>query len=117
MKQKEVSIFRKFKLKSTKSRDFTSSIEPLHTHQKEHSYNLYINSIEFLIFGPKFFCQIINTSFFSLHKKSNPIHRVYKFQLTLMKIPNQEILQAALILSTRIRKSTATIYTSTALSF
>ena len=57
-----------------------------------------LTEYEFLILGSKhqqFYSQIISLSFFILHKKSNPNHRVYKFQLIIMKFPNSHITRTA----------------------
>ena len=63
-----------------------------------YSYNLTLKEYEFLILGSKH-----PTVLFADHKpiiflftqKSNPNHRVYRFQLILMKFPNLHIVWTA----------------------
>ena len=38
---------------------------------------------------------LMSLSYFFLHKKSNPNHRVYRFQLIIMKFPNSHITRTA----------------------
>ena len=79
---------------------FTQAEFRLSTLMRECTAIIYtLTDYEFLILGSKhptvLFFQIINQKSFVFIKKSNPNHRVYRFQLILMKFSNLHLVLAA----------------------